>query len=449
MTNDLQKYPISPQHIAAVRASGFDMADVDARHPVRNPLAEHVLAAKQHQPAKDPRAQHLLQDRAKGLERSAGRALGVLAGLVATLSAKPVGACGDHPTACPEAPSFLAQLMARLPDLNDPIWIGLLLSGLLGGLLAQIWVLSCHVSHPHHTGFAMSRNRKRRHAKSPKQADFFKDNNLPHKKADDAEAAVSDGPVQLTAPTPKYRWVTSGASRKGLVRTENQDAFRLFHTEDDTACLILCDGAGGVAGGKLAAELAASVLEKQFKVLLETSGTIDSAQLEGPIRAARRAVDHSEAAGITTAIIAILQQDQMHYATLGDGALTIIWPDGMVNQVMTPHHQLGQPSNVICAYIGDHCQIPARTGSLRIEPDCTVIAMSDGASDLFPYEAYAEERAAYSAILNREDDPDLANVFLKQLEDARDPDTDAYLHHDNMTLLLAHCAASAPEKAHD
>jgi hypothetical protein len=32
----------------------------------------------------------------------------------------------------------------------------------------------------------------------------------------------------------------------------------------------------------------------------------------------------------------------------------------------------------------------------------------------------------------------LADHFLAQLEAARDPDTNAYLHHDNMTLLIAH-----------
>ncbi len=121
----------------------------------------------------------------------------------------------------------------------------------------------------------------------------------------------------------------------------------------------------------------------------------------------------------------------MHYATLGDGAITIIWPDGMVGPVQVPHHTAGQPSNIINAYIGGDCSTAPRTGSLRLETGATVLAMTDGASDLFPFEDFAPNRAEYRTVLG------LSGALLQQLEAARDPDTEAYLHHDNMTLAMA------------
>ena len=57
--------------------------------------------------------------------------------------------------------------------------------------------------------------------------------------------------------------------------------------------------------------------------------------------------------------------------------------------------------------------------------------MSDGASDLLPYEDVALSRAEITDITG------LADSFLKNLEDARDPDTAAYLHNDNMSLAMA------------
>ena len=54
-------------------------------------------------------------------------------------------------------------------------------------------------------------------------------------------------------------------SNIGLVREENQDVYRLVQVDSRAALLLVCDGMGGAAGGKIAAELAADTFVSQFK----------------------------------------------------------------------------------------------------------------------------------------------------------------------------------------
>ena len=63
----------------------------------------------------------------------------------------------------------------------------------------------------------------------------------------------------------------------------------------------------------------------------------------------------------------------------------------------------------------------------------------------FPYQDFAEKRDVFAGHLADETDPKLADHFLTLIEEARDPDTAAYLHHDNMTLVMAHLAKGTRE----
>ena len=229
----------------------------------------------------------------------------------------------------------------------------------------------------------------------------------------------------------------NGASRLGKVRSENQDAYDFLRISSDEAFFVVCDGAGGLPGGKEAAETAVQVIIMTLQDI-HREAFEPTACLELAIEEARCVAKDHGLPGITTAIIAHVKGRMLHYATLGDGTLSAIWPDGMVNHIQTPHHIHGQSSNIIGAYIGQDCQVPARTGSSRIEVGTSLLLMSDGCSDLFPYDNFAQDRLDYSAIMGGGTDVPLADKLLEQIEAARDPDTDAYLHHDNMTLILAH-----------
>jgi len=248
---------------------------------------------------------------------------------------------------------------------------------------------------------------------------------------------VPKGNAEQVTPTPKLKWRVNGSSRMGKVRTENQDAYDFWRVSEDEVFMVVCDGAGGVDGGKEAAETAVQNIITILQAIYPEGGDPTDA-LEIAIEDARVFAKEHELAGITTAIIAHVKGDKLHYATLGDGTLSAVWPDGMVNHIQTPHNIQGQPSNIIAAYIGQGCAVPARTGSIRLEKGTTLMLMSDGASDLLPYEEFAAHRADYAQILKTKTDVPVADKLLEQIEVARDPDTNAYLHHDNMTLILAH-----------
>ena len=242
----------------------------------------------------------------------------------------------------------------------------------------------------------------------------------------------------LPSPTlPHYIWTIDGASRTGLIRSENQDAYVIHRFSADEAVLVVCDGAGGVKGGREASLSAVDTIISYLTVSHEQDMSV-RVHLKRAIVQARKTAKRDNLSGLTTAIVVHIKGTCLSYATLGDGSLCAIWPDGMISQIQTPHHILGQPSNIIAAYIGGDCEVEPRTGTVYLEPDTTIMLQTDGSSDLFSYESFAENRDIYSVPLAAKDDHGLADHFLTQIEAARDPDTDAYLHHDNMTLVIAH-----------
>jgi len=239
------------------------------------------------------------------------------------------------------------------------------------------------------------------------------------------------------------RWGVDGASRKGKFRPENQDAFVILPESEAASFLAVFDGAGGIEGGYEAAQSAANicqtVMQDPAKSTLSPAERMQLAIQEARINAKRKALP-----GLTTAILAYIDGCELTYATLGDGALAIVWPDRMVGQILVPHHAYGKSDNIITAFIGNDCDVPLRTGTVRLEIGSSLILMSDGASDLFPYDEYTDKHKLFGAYLSDESIRDTADYFLREIERARDPETDAYLHDDNMTLILAHLSEFNP-----
>ena len=54
-----------------------------------------------------------------------------------------------------------------------------------------------------------------------------------------------------------------GITDIGLVRRENQDAYAVRQENGHTVCVV-CDGMGGVAGGKLASSIAAETFTEEL-----------------------------------------------------------------------------------------------------------------------------------------------------------------------------------------
>jgi serine/threonine protein phosphatase PrpC len=418
--SNLFKYKISPAHEHHVRTSGFDAHNPDQRYVVKPHDIVQIAQTQSRQV--DPRAQALI--RAKGMAgKVLGRALGFGALGFATLQPEKAFAFDAQHILGKEGFHLPSILDLSLPAFDNPVWI----VGLLGvsSVLAFLSLIIQTI---------IARRLKTRNKPMSLLQPVSKDLSF----GDDKTIKLLERTGErLVIPEPSFKWSIAGATRIGKKRLENQDAFAVFQTDEWKGGFVVCDGAGGHEGGQEASQKAVEHIlefitpEKGNTILIDPI-----MRLQKVLSYAREMVGQKQIKGITTAIIGIVERDWLYYATLGDGALSVIWPDGMISQHLTEHHVFDGPSNVITAYIGDNCKTPARIGSVRLEPGCMVLAMSDGASDIFAYEDFAANRETYlKAFLKA--NSDLPNNLLKQIEEARDPLTNAYLHHDNLTLAMA------------
>ena len=495
-------WPPSAAHVDNVRAAGFDIDDPDRRHPVQVPWRDKVRARTATAPLRDPRAQDLLQARngpGQVLSRGlclAGVSLGaLLAGGPAEARRGPVqgdlihpptpledaiidpgGGVQATPLAWGEVHSvepWLSLPWLSLPGLDDPIWAAVLIALLaitsLASLGLQIWQIfqatersadmpaqrakpeddiRIEMAHDLKISAPESVQEKEECLATGLDLDTDLDALGEAGLASDTNTESEPEPEALPEPVPSgFIWRVDGSSRMGQVREENQDAFVILEIEADRSVLILCDGAGGVKGGREAAICAVAAISKRLTSLIDEGNTsLSERDLEGAIAAAQAQATALDLSGVTTAIIASLDRDRLTFATLGDGNLTLIWPDGMVTQALAPHHQAGRPSNIITAYIGDGCDSPPRTGSLRVEPGTTVMAMSDGAGDLFAFDAFGLN---HDTLVNtwRHVGNGFADSLVAQIEAWRDDETGAYLHSDNMTIAMAHLEAREVDHA--
>jgi hypothetical protein len=404
----LTKLPADDAFKARLKSHGFSFDDPDRRYPTRNDFPVQVLNLR----SKNNRgnAALLLGDRngRHGADRS--RVLPWLTPLAGLLGWPERAAAQDHHLSIVTRASEIAPngfdlgiLLDTLlqMDLSHPLWGfafgGAVLMTQTVGILQRRAILKASVAQM-----------------VTDQPDLFPDT-LP-------EEPSASG---------TFSWEVDAATRQGQVRRENQDAQFVIRFADGSVVLVICDGAGGVGGGREAAHSAVETIGATLRRLWDEHQNLSGDDLDTAIEAARKAAKDRRLEGVTTAILVHLDEDRMQFATLGDGAIAVVWPDGMVGAVQVPHHTFGQPSNVIDAYIGGDCTAPARTGSLRLEPGVIVLAMTDGVSDLFGFEDFARDRQEFRTMTG------LADHLLAYLEAARDPDTGAWLHHDNMTLAMA------------
>lgn len=245
-------------------------------------------------------------------------------------------------------------------------------------------------------------------------------------------------PEDKISPYPKrpYSVIVGGATRKGLIREENQDAFRVESLINGEGLLVVCDGVGGHPGGREAAQFASKYLIQFLGCRLQSQAPSQN-ELQMALQATQNAFSTHEIEGLSTAIVALIASNTIYYATLGDGDLVIIHPDGMTQSLLAPHHARDLPENVITAHLSRHERFIARTGAVQLESGAQVLAMTDGVSELLDIDQIALNRQAYIEAFKTQNMDQVANHILKNIEQARDDETDALLHSDNMTLAIA------------
>lgn len=343
MPDQLQQYRSSQEFEIRLRQRyGRSLKEPNQRFPIQNDIPGRILASK----SRNSRASQLLLGR-NGPSRDRSRGFGFLAPLTGIIGwpdeshASPlgVGASGEAPWI--EAADWTGLVFEIADNVANIDWTNPGFGLAAGGTLLMTQLIAIRQRGRIVTYLSASAE--------PEQLPLFPE-------IDEVEKEVQTN-----------HWAVDAASRQGLIRKENQDDFIVLEFEGGSKILIVCDGAGGIKGGREAAQSAVNAIRMNLKVAQEASGTLTTADLEAAIAEARSASKAQNLTGVTTALVVLLQGEQMTYATLGDGAIVVIWPDGMVNHVQVPHHSAGAPSNIINAYIGGDCTVPPRTGTSRLE----------------------------------------------------------------------------------
>lgn len=137
---------------------------------------------------------------------------------------------------------------------------------------------------------------------------------------------------------------TVGGTHIGKVRAGNEDAFDYGFFDDGTAWALVCDGMGGVHGGKVASSIAIDMVSDKIKKCYNKSMSVSSLEnlLLSAITTAnvavydRGSVDGSLKGMGTTIVAAIVKDNEACIAHAGDSRAYLI-SDNKIIQVTKDH----------------------------------------------------------------------------------------------------------------
>src|SRR5437870_5185767 len=116
-------------------------------------------------------------------------------------------------------------------------------------------------------------------------------------------------------------------------RPSNQDRAAVFGDRDH-AVLVLADGAGGIAGGGLAAEFVVEfVRERADRIAVP----LDVAMLESVLRAADLAMSRSSRYGEATGVVAVVHDGVVAGVSVGDSGAWLVAKDRVVDLTAGQH----------------------------------------------------------------------------------------------------------------
>ena len=134
-----------------------------------------------------------------------------------------------------------------------------------------------------------------------------------------------------------------GKTDIGLVRSSNQDAFKIGKFDSGTVWAVLCDGMGGASGGdiasKMAVELIAERILRDYNDNMKTSSVanlLESAINFASIKIFDLSREDETLTGMgTTVVAAVIRDGEAMVSHAGDSRAYIIGDD--VRQITTDH----------------------------------------------------------------------------------------------------------------
>lgn len=196
-----------------------------------------------------------------------------------------------------------------------------------------------------------------------------------------------------------------GNTDVGRTRIANEDAFRYGIFDDGTLWAVVCDGMGGVHGGKIASSTAIDMVSQKIKKCYNTSMKMSSIEnlLLSSITTANcivydRGVGDSKLEGMgTTIVAAIIKNGEACIAHVGDsraykisnGEISLITKDHSLVQEMLDRGQITQSEfehhprkNIITRAMGVDDKIDIEFNTIEFNKDDAMILCSDGLSGL-------------------------------------------------------------------
>lgn len=192
---------------------------------------------------------------------------------------------------------------------------------------------------------------------------------------------------------------------KGIVRSNNQDAYAVGEFSDEVVWSVVCDGMGGAAGGNIASALAVKVISDKINAsyrdkMRDSSikNMLDSALTAANIEVYDFAEAKPELRGMgTTVVCAIVRDNQAYIAHAGDSRAYIISGNGDITQVTTDHSMVQDllsrgkitteeaehhpNKNIITRAVGVDKSIEIDFDQFDLEDDDTLLLCTDGLSN--------------------------------------------------------------------
>lgn len=196
-----------------------------------------------------------------------------------------------------------------------------------------------------------------------------------------------------------------GLTDRGMVRSENQDAFAIRKLSDSSLLAVVCDGMGGAHGGNVASALALEIFTAE--VLRGYKESMKPSKCESLFRQAaekanavvyERAQDDANYNGMgTTLVAAVVRGSTALVLNVGDSRAYHIGKKGIM-PVTTDHSfvellvQKGELTkeearnhpnkNLITRAVGTEAQVQADLFQVKLEEQDCLILCSDGLSNL-------------------------------------------------------------------
>ncbi len=195
----------------------------------------------------------------------------------------------------------------------------------------------------------------------------------------------------------------TGKTDVGVVRTRNEDAFSYGCLSDGTSWALVCDGMGGVHGGKIASTASIEMVSEKIKKCYNPSMSIVSLEnlLLSSITTAnvdvydRGIYDDSLKGMGTTIVAAIVKNNEVCIAHVGDSRAYII-RNGSIQQITKDHSLVQQMldkgqitkeeyennpiKNIITRAIGVDEDIDIDFDNIELDNDDVLLLCTDGLS---------------------------------------------------------------------